>query len=156
MKILRWITLTIPIMMLYLLSPAMVFAQQSSGTGGNSGGIDLYTAILAYGVAAPFAGICIWQLVKAEKRADKAEVKQEKKDDELLRLVKELSPLVSEATQTLEKVQSGMAEQVKAVQGTVERGEWDLVVRRLEVAAGELVNEVRETRNERFDRGKDR
>lgn len=133
--------------MLYLVLPFVISQSQPF-----SGGLDLGTAILAYGVAAPFAGICVWQLVKAERRADKAELRAEKRDEELLRLIGELSPLVSEATHVLDKVQASMSEQVSAVQGTVNRNEWDFVARRLEAAANGLVDEVRELRTERRQR----
>lgn len=40
-------------------------------------GLDVGTMIVSYGVAAPFAGLCLLQLQRTQKRADAAEAKVE-------------------------------------------------------------------------------
>lgn len=54
-----------------IVLPASFFADTAGG------GIDISTALLAYGVAAPFAGLCFLQMQRNQKKADAAEAKVE-------------------------------------------------------------------------------
>lgn len=69
---------------------------------------DLGTALVAYGVAAPFAGICVWGWLRAERRAQKAE--EELRAAVLARLDRErqitetltaMAPMLRNVAQTL-------------------------------------------------------
>lgn len=101
-----------------------VFAQ----TGGGAQP-DLLSQLASIGVGALIAAPFVWLWRDERKQRIGAESRERERSE------RELKALIA-ATDTLERVEQGMAAQVQRV--APERNEWDLVLRRLELIGDEL------------------
>ncbi len=52
---------------------AFSFTTVSVVTNSGSGGVDIVTILASYGIAAPFAILCWWQMVRSQAKVDKLE-----------------------------------------------------------------------------------
>lgn len=102
------------------------------------GGIDVGTALVAYGVAAPFAALAVWWAW--QERRERIAI-QKQRDAERAEVV----PLIARAVEVLSRVQAGMGATVERVHAPDAR-DVDALLGKLSRVVDYLEDDRRETR----------
>ncbi len=88
---------------------------------------DFGTALVAYGVAAPFAGICVWGWLRAERRAERAERSRDEALQARIDDQRRVNDILSSMTPMLRNVASSLPEAIAGVDA-VHRREADPMI----------------------------
>lgn len=124
----RNLTRTLPIVVgritllaLYLGAPIPILAQSNTGTGG----VDVVTMLLSYGVAAPFAALCWFQMNRSNAKLDEALAAKDRLQNEAIERAREdarrLAPLLYDGARLYEEGNRAMVERAKPVDEVAQR-----------------------------------